>query len=237
METRIIRDCDSFDRSQVFWNTNSADIPATSDGTKYVTKLGADLKQLDKLGARQKGVSVAAQNALILDLAQELENMATTADAVAEEVPGFNDLFRRPKHVTPREVLATAAVYLEQLAPDPDDDAATVAAKAARLKEFTSHGHSATLVTDLQDKVDAIGTVSDTHEQSRETGVGSTKAIAELVRDGKIQLKHLDALAKNVYKNSPEKLRAWESARHVEHAPVHQAATPTPAPTTPATAK
>jgi hypothetical protein len=47
-----------------------------------------------------------------LDLDTELENMATTADAVVEDVPGFNDLFRRPKHVTPREVLGTAAVYL-----------------------------------------------------------------------------------------------------------------------------
>jgi hypothetical protein len=237
METKIIRDCDSFDRSLVFWKTNSADIPATSDGAKYVAKLGADLDQLDKLGARQKGISVAAQNALVLGLDTELENMATTADAVAEDVPGFNDLFRRPKHVTPHEVLATAAVFLGQLAPDADDDAATAAAKTARLQEFTSHGHAATLVADLQDKVAAIGTVSGTHEQSRETGVGSTKAIAELVRDGKKQLKHLDALAKNVYKNSPEKLRAWESARHVEHAPVRQAATPTPAPATTSTAK
>jgi hypothetical protein len=50
-------------------------------------------------------------------------------------------------------------------------------------------------------------------------------------------LKHLDALAKNVYKNSPEKLRAWESARHVEHAPVRQSTTPAPAPTATATAK
>lgn len=237
METKTVRDCDSFDRSLVFWNTNSADIPATSDGTKYVTKLGADLDQLDKLGARQKGISVAAQNALIVDLDTELENMATTADAVAEDVPGFNDLFRRPKHVTAREVLGTAAVYVGQLAPDPEDDAAATAAKAARVQAFVSHGHSATLVGDLQGEIAAIGTVSDTHEQSRETGVGSTEAIAELVRDGKKQLKHLDALAKNVYKSSPEKLRAWQSARHVEHAPVHQAATPTPAPTTTATAK
>jgi len=235
MESKVIRNCDSFDRSLVFWSTNSADIPATSDGAKYVTKLGGDLQQLEQLGARQKSISGAAQNAAVLDLDTELENMATTADAVAEEVPGFNDLFRRPKHVLPHEVLATAAVYLEQLAPGANDDAATTAAKAARLKQFTSHGHAATLVADLQAKVAAIGTVTGAHEQSREQGVGSTKAIAELVRDGKKQLKHLDALAKNVYKSSPDKLRAWESARHVEHAPVHPAATPTPTAT--ATAK
>jgi hypothetical protein len=90
-------------------------------------------------------------------------------------------------------------------------------------------------VADLQDKVAAIGTASGTHEQSRETDVGSTKAIAELVCDGKKQLKYLDALAKNVYKASPDKLRTWGSARHVEHAPVHQAATPTPTATATAT--
>jgi hypothetical protein len=232
MQTKLIRECDSFDRSLVFWTTNSGDIPTTSDGGKYVTNLGADLKQLDKLGARQKGISVAAQNALVLDLDTELENMATTADAVAEEVPGFNDLFRRPKHVTPHEVLGTASVYLEQLAPDAEDDAAATAAKTARLQHFTSHGHSATLVADLQTKVEAIGTVKDTHEDSREKGVGSTKAIADLVREGKTQVKHLDALAKNVYKTSPDKLREWESASHVEHAAMHTAVTPAPAPST-----
>ncbi len=231
METKIIRECDSFDRSLVFWTTNSADIPATGDGAKFVAGLGADLKLLEQLGARQKSTSVTAQNALVLDLDKDLENMATTADAVAEDEPGFNDLFRRPKHATAHEVLGTANVYLEQLAPDAGDDAATTAAKADRLKQFTSHGHAATLVADLQAKVAAIGTVTDTHEQSRETGVGSTTAIAGLVRDGKKQVKHLDALAKNVYQSAPDKLRAWQSASHVEHAAVHPSATPTPAPT------
>ena len=231
MESKIIRDCDSFDRSLVFWTTNSADIPTTSDGAQYVSKLRADLKQLEQLGARQKGISVAAQYAAVLDLDQELENMATTADAVTEEVPGFNDVFRRPKHSTAHAVLGTAAVFLDQIAPDPEDDAATAAVKTARLQEFTKHGHSATLVGDLQAKVAAIGEVKDTHEQSREQGVGSTQAIAVLVRDGRIQLKHLDALAKNVYKASPDKLRAWQSARHVEHAAVHAATAPAPVPT------
>jgi hypothetical protein len=48
------------------------------------------------------------------------------------------------------------------------------------------------------------------------------------------QLKHLDALAKNVYQKNPEKLHAWQSARHVEHAPQPQATTPTPTATAPA---
>ena len=233
MESKIIRDCDSFDRALVFWTTHSADIPSTSDGAKYIAKLRSTLTQLEQLGARQKSITVAAQNALVLGLDAALENMATTADAVAQEVPGFNDLFRRPKHTTAREVLATAAVYLAQLAPAAEDSAAITAAKAVRLQAFVSHGHAATLVADLQGKIQAVGAVKDTHEDSREQGVSSTKAIAELVRDGRNQLQHLDALAKNIYQSNPEKLRAWQSARHVEHAAVHAAAV-TPAATEPA---
>ncbi len=39
------------------------------------------------------------------------------------------------------------------------------------------------------------------------------------------------ASARNLYKNSPDKLRAWTSASHVEHDPEHAAATPAPVPT------
>jgi len=92
----------------------------------------------------------------------------------------------------------------------------------------------ATLVADLQVQVAAIGTVSDTHEVSREQGVLSTAQITSLVREGRKQRNYLDAIFRTVYANNPDKMAAWASASHVEHDP-HHAATPTPAPTTTAT--
>ena len=63
---------------------------------------------------------------------------------------------------------------------------ATTAAKAARAQVFVDHAMPATLVADLQQDLKNIGTVSGTHEQSREKGVLSTAEISQLVSQGKV---------------------------------------------------
>ena len=229
MEQKIIRECDSFGRSLVFCKTNSNDIPATSKGAAYVSNLTGINTQLVNAGATQKPVTVTAQNALILALDKNLDAMATIAIAYNADVPGFADAFPRPAHFNPGEVLRPANIYLAALVPTATDDAATVAAKAARVQVFVDHAQPATLVADLQAQLKAIGTVSGTHEQSREQGVLSTAQIAGLVRDGRKQRNYLDAIFRAVYANNPEKLAAWISASHVEHGP-HHASTPAFAP-------
>jgi hypothetical protein len=231
MKNKIILECDSFNRSLVFAKANGADIPATSKGPGYVTTLGNIYTQLVNAGATQKPISVTAQNALILGLDQKLDIMATIAKAVAATVPGFDDAFPRCAHLNPGEVLRTANAYLAKLAPAQNDDAATSAAKAARVQVFVDHAMPATLVADLQGQLKQIGDVSGTHEQSREQGVLSTEEIGQLVNQGRVQRNLLDAIFRTVYAANPQKLAAWSSASHVEHSPHHAAApTPTPAP-------
>jgi hypothetical protein len=221
-----------FGRVITFWKTNSADIPAGSKGATYYANLGSDQQQLAAAGATQKGGKVTAQNALILSLDTNLQNIARTAHAIAQDVPGFADLFAPPDHCNPGEVLATANAYLVQLVAQPGDGAVTTAAKAARVKQFMDHALPATFVADLQAQVAAIGSAKDTHEAGREKGVASTTAIAQLVRDGRKQVNYLDAIARNLYKGNAEQLRAWVSASHVERDPIHQGATPSPTPQT-----
>jgi len=232
MNNRIIRDCDMFGRVLTFWKTNITDIPAGSKGATYYANLGNYQQQLVAAGAMQKGGKVTAQNALFLALDTDLQNIARTASAIAQDVPGFDDLFAPPQHYNPGEVLATAQKYLVQLAPATGDDAATTAAKTARVAQFTAHALPATFVADLQAQVTAIGAAKDTHEKGREKGVASTTAIAQLTHDGRKQVNYLDAIAQNLYKGNAEQLRAWASASHVERDPDHSGATPTPAPTT-----
>jgi hypothetical protein len=159
-------------------------------------------------------------------------NDSRFAEAYAADVPGFNDLFPRPTYLNPGAVLRTANVYLAALVPTATDDAATVAAKAARVQVFVDHAQPATLAADLQAQVQAIGTVAGTHEESREAGVLSTAQIASLVQEGQKQRNLLNAIFQSVYANIPDKLAAWNSASHVEHASHHAAATPTSTGTT-----
>jgi hypothetical protein len=151
--------------------------------------------------------------------------------AYAKIQPGFDDAFPRCAHFNPGEVLRTANAYLAKLAPAAGDDAATTAAKAARVQVFVDHAMPATLVADLQGQLKQIGDVSGTHEQSREQGVLSTEEINQLVNQGKVQRSLLDAIFRTVYASNPQKLAAWLSASHAEHTP-HHATAPTPAPAT-----
>jgi hypothetical protein len=236
MKTKIILECDSFNRSLVFAKANSADIPATSKGPGYVTTLDGIYTQLVAAGATQKPISVTAQNALILGLDQKLDIMAIIAKAYAATTPGFDDAFPRCAHLNPGEVLRTANAYLAKLAPAAGDDAATTAAKTARVQVFVDHAMPATLVADLQGQLKQIGDVSGTHEESREEGVLSTEEINQLVNQGRVQRDLLGAIFQTVYAANPQKLAAWSSASHVEHTPHHATApTPTPTPATTAT--
>src|ERR1035437_8764931 len=115
MKARIIRECDMFGRALIFWKTNNADIPPGTKGATYYATLGTDNQKLADAGATQKSGKVTAQNALIMTLDTDLENIAVTAEAIEQDVPGFDDLFVRPKHLNPHEVLATANAYLAQL--------------------------------------------------------------------------------------------------------------------------
>ena len=226
MENKVIRECASFDRLLIFCKTYNNDIPPTSKGAVYVTNLTGIYTQLFNAGATQKPVTVTAQNALIQALDKQLDNMADIAIAYSADVPGFADAFPRAAHFNPGEVLRTANIYLAAMVPAAADGPAAVAAKAARVQVFVDHAQPATLVADLQAQVKGIGTVSGTHEQSRELGVLSTAQIAGLVRDGRKQQDYLDAIFQTVYANIPEKLAAWNSASHVEHGPHSQPAAP-----------
>lgn len=195
MENKVIRECASFDHSLVFAKANGADIPPTSKGAGYVATLGNIYTQLVNAGATQKPITVSAQNALILALDQKLDNMAATARAYASMEPGFDDLFPRCAHLNPGEVLRTANAYLAKLAPAQNDDAATAAAKAARLQVFVDHGMASTLVADLQQDLKNISTATGTREQSREQGVLSTEQISQLVGQGQVQRDLLGAIS------------------------------------------
>jgi len=231
MNNKIIRHCDMFGRVIVFGTDNAGDFPAGSGGATHFANLGNISTQLVNAGATQKGGKVTAQNALFLGLDTDLQNIARTATAIAQDEPGFDDLFAPPDHYNPHEVLATAETYLVQLAPQPGDDATTTATKTARVAKFTAHDLPVTFVADLQSTVTAIGSAKSAHEAGRETGVASTNAVARLVRDGMKEVNYLDAIVRNKYKGNADKLRAWDSASRIERDPVRQGATPTPAPT------
>ena len=92
---------------------------------------------------------------------------------------------------------------------------------------FIAHELPADFVQHLTDNA------QDAEESDDSGGVESTAAVGRLIRDGMKEVNYLDAIMHNKYARNPEKLRAWQSASHIERAPqrekkVAPAKTPTP---------
>ena len=65
----------------------------------------------------------------------------------------------------------------------------------------------------------AISDAQDAVQSDDGAGVQSTAAIGRLIRDGMKEVNYLDAIVRNKYARNADKIRAWESASHIERAP------------------
>ena len=63
--------------------------------------------------------------------------------------------------------------------------------------------------------------------------MASTSAVGRLIHDGMKEVTYLDAITHNKYSRNPDKLRAWQSASHVERAPQREKKPTPPAPPNP----
>jgi len=85
-----------------------------------------------------------------------------------------------------------------------------------------------------EDDRKAIDAAEDAVESDDNEGVASTAAVGRLIRDGMKEVNYLDAILHNKYARNPDKLRAWQSASHIERAPQREKK-PAPMPPKPPT--
>lgn len=116
-----------------------------------------------------------------------------------------------------------------------DDDDLTKAAKTALRAKFVALELPADFATHLQDDRQAITEAESEQEGDREEGVESTAAVGRLIKEGMKQSTYLDAIVRNKYARNPDKIRAWETASHLERAPQREKKPMTPSPTPPPT--
>ena len=88
----------------------------------------------------------------------------------------------------------------------------------------------ADFVTHLSADRDAITQANKSNQGEVLGGVENTGLIGELLGKINDEIGELDAIMYNKYTRQPEKLRAWQSASHVERAPQREKKPPTPTP-------
>ena len=170
-------------------------------------KITEIIQGLDAAKANQQGGSATAKEVMLDSLRLDLQNIARTARAIAQDEPGFADNFRLPESASQTALLTATDAMLAGL------EKPGVAAK------FIAHELPAQFVKQLRDDRQAIVDAHEIKVGEDTTGVASTAAVGRLIRAGMKEVTYLDAIMYNKYTRDPDKLRAWLSASTVERSP------------------
>ena len=207
MNDREARRHDMFGRVQTFGKANAADFAAGSKAAGHFSRLAQIVADLDIEKARQNGGSATAKEVLFDSLRLDLQSIARTARAIDAGEPGFADRFRNPPTPTQQALLTAADAFARELA-DP-----------AIVAKFVAYELPADFVADLADDIAAIRSADADMQSDDQTGVASTAAVGRLIREGMAEVMQLDAIMNNKYARNPDRMRAWDSASHVDRAP------------------
>ena len=219
MNVHVRRRRDTFIAMKGFRQEFPADFPAGSDEAEQMDNIEAALAQIEQYGGDQalnvgnvrftyNSKGIAREN-----LREELEDFEVAARSLAYKTPGIDLIFRIPRNLTDAAMLALARSFAEQ-AP----------AYEADLKNRLG----ATYLADLQAAINEFETNLVPPEMAEDARVEATAQLGEAVRRGSVARRILQDLMKLKYKTNPARMRAWQSASHIERDNRDEKETPAP---------
>lgn len=220
MNDRETRRYDMFARVRTFSTNHAADFAPGSKILGHFAALAQVITDLDTAKAQQAGGSATAKSVLLDALRLDLQAIARTARAINATEPGFADKFPAPSYPS-QTALLTAG-----------DSAVLELEKAGIAAKFLAYELPADFVQDLKDDLNAIRDADSTMDSDDQEGVASTAAVGRLIKTGMAEVTQLDAIIRNKYARNAAKLRAWQSASHIERTPQREKK-PAPAPGNP----
>ncbi|HEX8138458.1 MAG TPA: hypothetical protein VF544_12775 [Pyrinomonadaceae bacterium] len=208
MKDTITRRLDTFIRVRQFGSSYAAAFTAGSRGREVLDDLNEVITEMEDHAAAQSSGKRAAKESTNLKAAafaalrEDLEAIRRTARAMALTMPGFEDKFRLPVNSGEQEWLATARA---------------IAADAAPFKtEFIRRGLPANFLEDFNASIEAFEQTINDKAQKKGARVAVTVKLDEATARGINDLRELDAIVRNVFRNNPAVLAEWTSASHTE---------------------
>jgi hypothetical protein len=220
MKDTITRRFDTFIRVRQFGLDRAGSFPAGSRGREVLDDLNEAIGELEEYAAAQSSGKRAAKEstnskaAAFAALREDLEAIRRTARAIALTRTGFDDQFRLPNNAGEQEWLATARAF---------------AADAEPIKtEFIRRGLPGDFLEDFNASIEAFEHSISNRAQKKGAHVAATVRLNKATERGINDLRELDAIVRNVFRNNPAVLAEWASASHTERAPRRANADKTP---------
>jgi hypothetical protein len=215
-------------RVRDFGLAHAADFPASALGGSLFAAIGATIAEIEQAASTQtSSAGSSRQGTESKDLAREtlldeMEAVTVTARAMALENPGLEKKFRIPRNASDQDVLTTARAFLADATPLAD--------------EFIRHEMPADFLDQLRDAIAELEQALSERNHQREGQVSSTAALGVVIARGMKQVKQLNAVVRNKYRNDAATLAGWTSASHVEQ-PRRKASAPDAPPAEPGTSQ
>ena len=214
MNNEAIRAQATLARVHDFATAEAAFFPPASIGGQLFAEIGSALTELDTHMSAQVGGDNTAregteQKALAREELLDLMTMIRrTTRSMDHDHPGLHAKFRIPPDLSATELLGVA----EHLATE-----------AIRLKtNFIAYGLPETFLEDLNEQIAEMRDALADQTAGTRARVTATAGIRETIDGAFINLRRVDPIVRNVFRDDPAKLAAWASARHLERAPSRQ---------------
>lgn len=185
--------------------------PANARATAAEAQLDTSITALESAAAQQTGGNgqagsgVAARRIKARELREQLKQVNLTAREMEEDIPGVSEKFQLPRSQAYVALKATAQSVITEATPLSAD--------------FVSYGLPATFLTDLTGLLTEFEGATGQKfggVNKRKTGTASLEVKAAL---GIAAAKRLNACVRNHFRDQPEIIEAWATARRIEAAP------------------
>lgn len=193
-----------------FFNANAADFAGISIVQTYLATLLENSNLLSQLSVNKVIMTSASRNAVISkgdkrDLLRDaMLNIVEMWRSMADEFAGSTNKFRMPVGSSDELLIATARSFQTEAQP--------------LKEEFTKRGMRNNFLENLSILTESFEqTVNETEDAKRER-IGTNAAFTEPAKNCQKMLDKLNPIAKQVFRENPQKLAEWLVASHIQRA-------------------
>lgn len=211
MKDSEIRRVEMFIRVRQYGADHAAAFPASSRGGEVLADLNNVVTELEGHAAAQSSGTRGSRESTTLKavaraaLREDMEAISRTARVIALTMSGVDEKFRLPRNAGDQTWLAAARSFARDAEP---------------LKaEFIRRGLPQDFIDDLNADIETFEEAINNSAQNTGSRVAATVAIDKAIERGMNDLRELDAIMRNVFRDDPAALAAWASASHTERAP------------------